>query len=174
MTCSAGGGNVGVIHPGLGIACRQQLVRAAVAIHTGGSLPVPGLDCLGVIAAVVSRLLIGMALCTVDLGGRGLVGRTFDVGVAVDAGEDAPVHRVLECIGVYVKADLLTICLLSHRRIAVAYEAVFVRGFGSCILGGEGGKSDKYQTEKSNLPHYSNPAYGLPLRYPHLLTASSG
>src|SRR5215510_11320388 len=124
MTCSAGGGNVGVIHPGLGIACRQQLVRAAVAIHTGGSLPVPGLDCLGVIAAVVSRLLIGMALCTVDLGGRGLVGRTFDVGVAVDAGEDAPVHRVLECIGVYVKADLLTICLLSHRRIAVAYEAV--------------------------------------------------
>src|SRR5579864_3087058 len=66
VTSAARARNVAVVHPRLGVARRQQLVRTAVAIDTRGRLAVASLDRLGVEAAFISGLLVRVALCAGD------------------------------------------------------------------------------------------------------------
>src|SRR6266550_3762381 len=112
-------------------------MRAAVTIDTGGSLPVSCLDRLGVIAAIVGRLLVRVTLGTRYFCGRGFVRRAFNVGVAIDASEHAAVNRVLECVGIDEQTHLLAVGVLGHGGIAVAYQAVFVAGLRGWLLGSE-------------------------------------
>ena len=86
---AAGGGNVGVIDGRLGIGCRQNGVRVAVAIGAGGGNGSVGLARGGVVAVRVGGLRVGVAAGAGDLGGCLIVRRGLDVLVAVDAGEHA-------------------------------------------------------------------------------------
>ena len=61
VTGSAGRRDVGVMHPRIGIARWQQFVRAAVTIDAGCRAGVTALCGFAVEAAIVGRLLVGMA-----------------------------------------------------------------------------------------------------------------
>ena len=71
---SAGCRDIHVVDARLGIAGRQQLVRAAVAIRAGRRLVVSSLDRFRVVTAVVSSLLVCVAGSTRDFCGRIFVG----------------------------------------------------------------------------------------------------
>ena len=58
MTSTAGRGNVGVVNARVGIAGRQQLMRAAMAIDASGGLAIAALDGFAMEAAIVSGLLV--------------------------------------------------------------------------------------------------------------------
>ena len=96
--------------------------------NAGGRLRIASLDGLGVIAALVSRLLIGVASGAGNLGWRVLVRRSLHVGVAIDAGEHAPVDGSLESVGIHRDADRLAADILGQGGIAMAGQALFVRG----------------------------------------------
>ena len=142
-------------------------MRATVAIDAGRSLPVSRFDRLGVITAIVGRLLVSVALGTGYFGGRGFVGRTLNIGVAVDATEHGSVNRVLKCVGVDVQTDLLAIDVFGHGGIVVARKAVFVGGLGTRFLGGKSAGNCANQNEKSNLQRQFFLAPGVHLPCPH-------
>src|SRR5581483_11307346 len=48
VTCTTCRGDIGMADSGIWIACREQLMRAAMAIHARGGLPISLLVCLGV------------------------------------------------------------------------------------------------------------------------------
>ena len=91
MTATTGGRNISVIDARFGITAWQQVERAAVAIDAGRGLAVARPDGLGMIAALVSGLLLGMALGTSNPARPDFMGRGFDVGMTIDAGKHAPV-----------------------------------------------------------------------------------
>ena len=64
----------------------------------------PALSGLGVQTAVVSCFLLAVAGRAGDFGGHGLVGRSLDVGVTIDAGKHSAVYRVLELVRIDVQA----------------------------------------------------------------------
>src|SRR5215471_2354310 len=101
MAGSASRRDVGVIHPRLGVARRQQLVWASVTIGASSRLPIARLDRCGVKALVVRGLFIGMTGGTRDLLGRAIVRRTLEVCMAIDAVEHATVNGCLEGIGIH-------------------------------------------------------------------------
>ena len=101
-------GNVGVSDFRLGIAGRQNLVHAAVAVLALGDVGVAGRRGLGVDTVIVGGLLVGMAGGAHRLRRRGIVREGLDVGVAIGAAEDA-VDGGLELGVVDVQADLLAV-----------------------------------------------------------------
>ena len=135
MTAPAGGWNISVTDARFGITARQQVVRAAVAIDAGRGLAVARPDGLGVIAALVGGLLVGMALGASNPARPDFMGRSFDVGMAVDAGKHAAVDRVLESVRVYEEADLLAVYVGRHGGITMAHQAIFVAGLGRWFAG---------------------------------------
>src|SRR5512133_3193728 len=85
VTGAASGRNVRVTDARLRICRGKELMWTAVAIYAGGGVAVATLHGFGMMAAIVGRLLIGMAGCTTDrLGGRFVRG-AFNVGMAVHA-----------------------------------------------------------------------------------------
>jgi len=105
-----------------------------------------------VIAALVSRLLIGMAGGAGNLGWRVLVRRGLHVGVAVDAGEHAAVDGSLESVGIQRDADRLAANILGHGGIAVARQTFLVGGlWGIDFLSGRECSPREYQTQESKL-----------------------
>src|SRR3974390_554794 len=75
-------GNVGVVHARLGIARRQQFMRAAVAVNTAGRLAVAALHGFAMEAAIVGCLLVGVAAGASDPFRCRLVRRTGYISVA--------------------------------------------------------------------------------------------
>jgi hypothetical protein len=73
------------------------------------------------IAALVGGLLLGMALGAGNPARPDFMRRALDVGVAVNAGEQGPVDRVLENFRVYEEADLLAVYLGRHGGVTMAH-----------------------------------------------------
>ena len=114
-------------------------MRAAVTGDTGGRLLITGLDCLGVITAVIGRLLVGVTGGAGNLRGSGFMRRGFYVGMAIDTAEHPAVNRILEFLLIHVEADLLAIYIGGHGRITVAGQAFFIgRLRGSGFVRGAG------------------------------------
>src|SRR5215469_6949652 len=80
---------------------------------------VASLDRLGVKAALVGSLLVGVAGGTSNFLRRSFVGCTLHVGMAFDAGEHAAVDGILEGLRIDVQADGLAVDFMSQRGIAV-------------------------------------------------------
>ena len=152
---AASGGNVGMVDPRLGVAGRQQLVRAAVAVHAGGGALIAVLYGVGMIAAVVGRLLFGVAGGADDLGWSVFVRRGFDVGVAIDAREHAAVHRILELVGVNVQADRLAVDVLGEAGVAVASQAVVVSRLLCRSRRSSPAQEQEAQPKAGSTPHRS-------------------
>src|SRR5579872_690261 len=104
-------------------------MRTAVAIDTGRGVAVSILHSLGVEAAIVGCLLIGVACGATDLLRSRLVRRRLYVGMAVHAGKHAAVDRIFEFLGIDLQADGLSILLMSQGSIAVAGETFISAGF---------------------------------------------
>src|SRR5580704_17750156 len=151
VTLAARGGDVGVIHARFRIARRQQFVGAAVTRNAGRGLLVACLDGLRVITAVIGALLVGMAGRAADFRGSGVVRRGFYVRVTIHAGEHSAVNRVLECLGVDVKADGLSVDILRHGGIAMAGQAILVGGLWGGLARRTSGRNHEYQTKNSVL-----------------------
>lgn len=109
-----------------------------MAIDTGRGLLVARTDGFGMIAALISDLLIGMALGAGNPARPDFVRGALDIGVAVDAGESGPVDRVLESVRVYEEADRLAVYLGRHGGVAMAHQAILVAGLRAGFSG-EGG-----------------------------------
>ncbi len=131
---SAGRGNIRMMHTGLRITSRQQLVRASMAIDASGGVTVASLHRLGVETALVRGLLVGVAGGASDLLWRSLMRRTFDIGVAVDAGEQAAVNGIFEMLWIDMQANGLAVYFVAECRVTVAGKALICgrlrRGFG--------------------------------------------
>src|SRR5437667_12604377 len=100
-----------------------------MTIATGWRAGVPGCDGFGMKAAIVHRLLVGMALRALHLGRRCLMHRALDVAMAIYAGEHSAVDRGSELFGRNVQADWRAIDLFGEGRIAMASQAVAVGRF---------------------------------------------
>ena len=135
VTCAAGRGDVGVVYLRLRIARRQQLVRAAVAIHAGGRAKVAALDSFAVEAAIIGGLFVGMAGGATDFLWSVFVRGALYVSVTIHAGKHAAVDGVFEFLRIDVQADRLAIDVVAEGVIAVAREALFGRRFGRFFLG---------------------------------------
>ena len=98
----------------------QQFVRAAVTIHTSGSVAVSAGHGLGVVAAIVSGLLVGVAAGTADFLGRGFVRGALYIGVAVHAGKHAAVNGIFKVLRINVQADRLAVDIVRESGIAMA------------------------------------------------------
>jgi len=94
-------------------------MRAAVAIGACGSR-LPALSGAGVQTTVVCCLLLAVAGRTGDFGWHGLVGRSLDVGVTVNAGKHAAVYRGLELFRIDVQAHRPAIDFLGEAGVGVA------------------------------------------------------
>lgn len=82
------------------------------------------------VQAVCVRLLgIRVAIGTADLLGSGFVNHPFDIFVAINAGEDSTMDRMLELLAIDVQTHFLAICLRAERSVGVAGETVFIRRF---------------------------------------------
>lgn len=106
-----------------------------MAVHAGGSLAVAALDGLAMEAAIVGRLLVGVAGGAGNFLGNGFVRRAFYVRVAVDAGEHTAVDRILESLRIDVEADGLAVFLMRQRSVAMANEAFVCAWFGRLLTG---------------------------------------
>lgn len=138
MARAASGRNVGVTHARFRIGRGQQFVRAAVTIHTSGSVAVSAGHGLGVVAAIVSGLLVGVAAGTADFLGRGFVRGALYIGVAVHAGKHAAVDGILEGLRINVQAYLFAIDLMSQAGVTVAGEALVDGRFRGIFFAGCG------------------------------------
>ena len=114
-----------------------------MAIGAGGSRLL-ALNGLGVQTVVEGCLLVAMASRAGGLGRHGLVGRSLDVGMAIHAGKHASVHRVLELGRINVQAHRVAVDVSGEAGIAVAGEAVFVRGL-SCRSRADGVRQNQDQ-----------------------------
>ena len=113
VACAASGRNVGVTYARFWIGRRQQFVRAAVAVDARRCIVISSRNGLGVVTAVVSRLLVSVAGRTTDFFGSRLVRGALYVGVAIDAAEHAAVNGILESFRIDVQADRLAIDLVA-------------------------------------------------------------
>ncbi len=133
---AAGCRNVGVSHLRLGIAGRQDLVHAAVAVLTLGDVGVAGGRRLRMDTAIVGGLLIGVTVGALGHHRRGIVRESLDVGVAIGAAKDA-MGGGFELGVVDVEADLLSVLVFRESRIAMAGQALVVghlgRGFARLL-----------------------------------------
>jgi hypothetical protein len=156
-------GNIQMADAGVGVARGEQLVRAAVAIGAGCGLRIAGGDGLGVKAAVVDGLFIGVAGGAVDFGRRVFVRRGFEIGVAVDAGKHGAMYRSFEFVGIHVKADGLAITFGAEAAISVAGETIFIgrfgRGFG-CRFRSRRDWQEKDAEEKKCAPDFEPSFFG--------------
>ena len=117
-------------------------MRAAVAVDAGGGMGISALNRLGMEAALVCALLIGVAGGAGNLLGRRFVGCVLYVGVAVHAGEHAAVDGILESLRIHVEANGLAIHFMAEGGVAVAGKARirgrFWRLLGSSVKCGAG------------------------------------
>lgn len=128
-------GNVAARDFGLGIARRQNLVHASVAVLALGDIGVSRRSGFSVNPVIVGRLLVSVAGCAYRFGRGWIVREGLYVGVAVGAAEDA-VDGVLELGVVDVQADLLAIFLFDEGRVAMACEAFVIAHLGSSFRRG--------------------------------------
>jgi len=154
VAAAAGCGNVGVAYGRFWVVAGDDGVDVAVAVLAGGR-NFAGAGDLGVNAAGVSFVRVGVTLVAGDFFRGRVVGEAFDVGVAIDAGKCA-VNGVLELVLVDGEAVAVAI---GHVGVAVAGEAVGVlellRGDWGC---GRGKKEERGETNE-------DPANGFhPLR----------
>jgi len=126
--------NVRVMHARLGIARRQQFMRAAVAVNTAGRLAVAALHGFAMEAAIVGCLLVGVAAGASDPFRCRLVRRTGYISVAVHAGEHAAVDGIFELLWIDMQADGLAVNVMGQRGVAMAGET-FVSGWFWELLG---------------------------------------
>ena len=105
----------------------QNFMRAAVTIQAGCRVAIAFLQSLRMETAIVSRLLIRMALRAGQFRRRCVVQRGFDVGVTVDASEHA-VDRSVELRFIDGKAYFFAVCLGCEIRIAVTSKAFGIGG----------------------------------------------
>ncbi len=127
MAPSAGGGNIAVIYRRLGVVGSQNLVRASVAVPAIGRRCSTGLGRLGVQAVLVRHLLVGVAIGAGRIPPGVLVGRIVSRLVAIHAGEQGTVDRMLQLVFIHVQADLLAVHVFGHGGVGVAGKTVFVR-----------------------------------------------
>jgi len=123
---AAGNGNVGVIDRRLGVISGQNLVRASMAILAVGCRSLAGLGRLGMQAAQVSLLSIRVALGAGDLLRRALMDQALDILVAINAGQDIAVDRMLQLAWVHIQANLFSIYFRCQSGVGVAGEAILV------------------------------------------------
>ena len=100
-----------------------------MTVCAGRGVAIPALHGFGMMAAIVSRLQIGMAGGATDLLGSGFVRGAFDVGMAVHAAEHAAMNGILESLGVDVQADRLAVYFVTQGSVAMAGEALVNSGF---------------------------------------------
>lgn len=131
---AASRGDIHMTHARFWIRRRQQFVRTAVTVCAGRGVAIPALHGFGMMAAIVGRLLIGMAGGATDLLGSRFVRGAFYVGVAVHATEHAAMDGILESLGVDVQADRLAVYFVTQGSVAMAGEALVNGGFrGICF-----------------------------------------
>src|SRR4051812_34381438 len=135
MAAAACDGDVGVIHGRGGISRRKRLVRAAMAIDARGARSRAGLFGAGMPGAHVGLLGGFVASGAGDLFGGRVMGKAFNVGVAVHATEQPAVERMLHLVLVDEEADLFAVFFCRQRSVAVTGEAVSVFE----LLSGAGG-----------------------------------
>ena len=112
VACPAGCRNVGVVRSRLGIASRQQFMRAAVAVYACGRICIP-LSCgSGMQAAIVDGLLVRVTFGAANSLRRCVVHSARYIRVAIHAGEQAAVNGILERLGINMKADGLAAHLM--------------------------------------------------------------
>src|SRR5258708_14765275 len=104
-------------------------MRAAVAVDASGGFAVAILNGLGVETTIVDRLLVGVASGAGDLCRSSVVGRAFQIGVAIHAGKHATVNGRLEGFRIHVKANALSVDFLVEGRVAVAGQTFVAAGF---------------------------------------------
>lgn len=102
MALAAGDGNIAMIDRRPGIAGSQNLMRAAMTIHTGCGRRTTSLGRLGVGTVGISILRIRMALSAGDLLRRGLMGQALHVFMAIDATEQVAVDGMLQLVFIHV------------------------------------------------------------------------
>src|SRR5579872_6080830 len=140
-----------------------------MTVDTGGGLGVAGSYRFSVKAAIVRRLLIGMALGAGNFLRSGFVRRTLQIGMAIDALKHAAMHGILEFIGVYVQADGLAADFVAQCGVAVASQAIVVAGLRYRLRAGRGQagcQSKKSQRQNRFVPHPPQPSsHGVPLPF---------
>ena len=159
VASAAGLRNVGARDLRLGIAGRQHLVHAAVAVLALGHVGVAGGRGLGVNAVIVGGLLISVAGGAHRLDRRGVVRKGLDVGVAIGAAEDA-VHRGLELGVVDMQADLLAVLVFRESGIVVAGQALVVAHLGSMLRRSPSREQQGY-TENQTAALHGTPRFRL-------------
>src|SRR5215469_13186175 len=165
VTRTACSGDIGVIHPRLGIAGRQQFVWAAVTIYAGRGLRIAALNGLRVVAVIVCRLLVGVAGRTRYFRRSSFMRRTLQIRMAIYAGKYAAVNRVLEGVRIHIQADTLAVLFLVQRRIAVTGQALIVGGPGRFFLRQRHSAGEQQQQKQNS---------GLPASAPHRSPAFRG
>jgi hypothetical protein len=118
------------MHARLGIARRQQRVRAAVTVDAIGGIIVSAFDGLGMEAALVGSLLVGVAGGARDPLRRSFMRGVLYVRVAIHTSEHAAVDGIFERLRIDVQANRLALYLVRQSRIAMAGET-----FVACRLG---------------------------------------
>jgi len=136
VTGSAGCRNVGVVHARLGITCRQQCMRASVAIDTSSRLVVPAHRRLRMIAALIRGLLFSVTCGAGNSLRRPLMKRALYIRVAIHTGEHAAVDGIFKCLRIDVQADGFAVHLMRQGSVAVASETFVSCWFGWVFLGG--------------------------------------
>ena len=76
------------------------------------------------------------------------MGGSLDVGVAIHARKHAAVHRVLEFNGIDVQTHRLAVDVMGKAGVAVAGEAVFVRG----LLSSSGAGDTQQDQDRATKP----------------------
>jgi hypothetical protein len=95
-------------------------MRAAVTIDAGGSLAIAALHRLAVKAAIIGRLLVGVAGGAGDFQRRRFVSRTLYVSVTIHAGKHAAVNGIFKALRINVQADRLAVDIVRESGIAMA------------------------------------------------------
>ena len=99
-------------------------MNIAVAALAPWNFGVAGSQRLPVNATVVHLLLVSMAVSsTCWFGEIGIVRKTFNAGMTIDAGKHGAVDGGLECVPMYFLA-------VDHRPIVVASEAIIASELG--------------------------------------------
>ena len=143
-----------------------------MTVDAGSSPPIAGLDRPGMMAAIVSRLLVPMALRAGNCGRRGSMGRCLDVGMAFDAGQHAAVDGILECFRVDVETHRFPVDVFRHVGIAMASQAFVVGGL-RYLCAGDGREQNQKQTQGSEFPkRWSGPSARASFSCRHVRTTS--
>src|SRR5579871_651788 len=118
-----------------------------MAINAGGRVAVSAGNRLGVKTFLVCGLLIAVAGRTAYLLRSALVRGALDISMAVDAGEHAAMDRILECLGIDVKADRLAIHFVRQGSVTMACETLLSGWFYWFLTLGITGAQPKKQEE---------------------------